>query len=388
MANENAALGKAHVPWGEDGAGIYSAATLGCFSVIDSSTPLALEAIQKIPLPENAPIRIADFGTADGGTSLPLIGRIIEAARARLPDNDIEVCYEDQPVNDWKSLFAYAEGLLQVPGGTKAYVHEHPRVYVLASGRGLHNQCFASNTVHLGLSFTAMHWLVKKPCNITTGVHATQAKGAESEAFAAQAAEDWEKILLARAAELAPGGRLVIANFAVSPDQEWLGHTKEVETCMFDTFAKLWSDMADEGLISQKEKDDATIINYYRNEHEMSAPFKEGTPVHNAGLRLISLEYRRTPCPFRQAWLDRVKAAGGKWDENSAKKHAKWYVPTLRTWSNSSFLTALDKSRPEEERVKLVDQFYERYEALVAQDPSKHGMDYVHGFMVIEKVAH
>jgi hypothetical protein len=39
------------------------------------------------------------------------------------------------------------------------------------------------------MSFTAMHWLSRKPCNITTGVHMTQAAGQEREAFAKQAEE-------------------------------------------------------------------------------------------------------------------------------------------------------------------------------------------------------
>lgn len=380
------ALGRAHVPWGTEGEGTYSASTLGCFSVIESSSVLALTAMREIPLPENAPIRIVDYGTADGGTSLALVKRIIEAARVRRPDGDIEMCYEDQPNNDWRSLFYHCEGLRAVPGAGEAFTISFPKVYVLASGRSLHEQCFPSKSVHFGMSFTAMHWLSEKPCNITSGVHATQATGAEQEAFAAQAATNWEKILLARSAELSPGGRLVIANFAVSPEKEWLGHTKEVDTCMFSTFAKIWKEMADEGLITQEERDDATFINYYRNEKEMRNPLQPGSAVYESGLRLLSLEFRRTPCPFRQAWIDRVAANGGKWDEESARKHAQWYIPTLRTWSNSTFYTALSESREEAERKALVEELYKRYETLVAQDPSAHGMDYVHAFMVLEKI--
>lgn len=34
-----------------------------------------------------------------------------------------------------------------------------------------------------------MHWLRQKPCNITTGLHMTQAQGGELAAFAKQAEE-------------------------------------------------------------------------------------------------------------------------------------------------------------------------------------------------------
>jgi len=44
-------------------------------------------------------------------------------------------------------------------------------------------------SVHLAMSFTAMHWLRQKPCNITTGLHMTQAQDSELAAFAKQAEE-------------------------------------------------------------------------------------------------------------------------------------------------------------------------------------------------------
>ena len=45
--DDSSALGKAHVPLGEDGSGLYSAATLGCFSVIENATSMVLKSIEK-----------------------------------------------------------------------------------------------------------------------------------------------------------------------------------------------------------------------------------------------------------------------------------------------------------------------------------------------------
>jgi hypothetical protein len=64
---------------------------------------------------------------------------------------------------------------------------------------------------------------------------------------------------------------------------------------------------------------------------------------------------------------------------------AKNFVPTTRTWSNSVFLSALDKSRCLEEREALVDEMYSRYEAEIAKDPAGHSMDYVHSYIRIDK---
>ena len=175
-AGEKAAsFGKVHVPYGEDGSGHYTLATKGCFDVIENAKELCLEALNKAEKPSSATTQeqalcIADYGTADGGTSMPLITELIRDHRKRDPNGDVLVTYEDQPNNDFKSLF-YVQGIKDLgrDGYSKSYLEEFDNVYVTACGTSFHKQCFPSNSVHLGVSFTAMHWLNKKPCNITTG---------------------------------------------------------------------------------------------------------------------------------------------------------------------------------------------------------------------------
>lgn len=55
--------------------------------------------------------------------------------------------------------------------------------------------------------------------------------------------QDWAAILVARARELKAGGHLVVANFGVSPQAHWLGHTDI--GWVGHTFAlPLWADAA------------------------------------------------------------------------------------------------------------------------------------------------
>ena len=65
---------------------------------------------------------------------------------------------------------------------------------------------------------------------------------------------------------------------------------------------------------------------------------------------------------------------------------ARTYIPTLRSWSETVFLQALDVGRPAEERDAIVDEFYRRYEDMVAENPDGHAMDYIHSYIEIEKV--
>lgn len=375
----NSAFGKVHVPYGADGSGTYTIATLGCFNVIQEAAPIVLNALGKIELPAGTALRVVDYGTADGGTSMPLMHEIIKAVRDKDGRKQIEITYEDQPNNDFKSLFFYTQGISPLPIPCKS-LKEYSGVFVTASGTGFFNQCVPNETAHLGVCFTAMHWLSRKPCNIKNYIHMTghldgRVTAEEKAAFAAQAAADFEQILLSRAAELVPGGQLVIVNFAVSDANHWLGHT-DVGACMYTTMDKHWRAMRDEGRITPAEYEDTTFINYYRDEAEMCAPFKEGSAVHRAGLRLVSHSFKTVRCPFRAKWLA---------EKGDAAAHAKWFVPTTRTWSNSTFRSALADSRSDAEKDALVDEMFSRYERDVASAPENFHMDYVHSYLAIEK---
>ncbi len=106
----------------------------------------------------------------------------------------------------------------------------------------------------------------------------------------------------------------------------------------------------------------------------------DNSDVHKAGLRLISAHTGMVRCPYRAAF----DAANGA---VSAREFAISYIPTLRSWSETVFANALDAARPAQERAELVDEFYGRYENLVADNPDGHAMDYIHCYLAIEKTA-
>jgi hypothetical protein len=350
------------------GAGYYSQHTIGARHVIDAAILLALAAVAGMDLAASAaPFGIADYGAADGGTSLALHQAVIAALRART-DRAITLTHTDLPHNDFSALFR----LLHSEGGLG--LARDDRLFSFASGTSFYRQIVPDGTLSLGFSATAMHWLSRLPATLPDHVHAVGATGPARAAFAAQAASDWETILLARARELAPGGRLVLANFCTDEKGFYLGWTGRRN--MHDTFAKHWQASRESGVITDDEVRRATFPQFYRTPEEFAAPFADpASPVVRAGLRLEQSFTRVTPCPFAAAF-----AAG-----QPAADFARAYVPTLRSWSESMFFAALDAGRPEEERRSIVDLFYAAYEADVAAAPAGHGMDYVHCFLVIAK---
>ena len=357
------------------GAGYYSQRTRGAKNVIDNAASMLSDAVHALPKPlDGQPVRIADFGAADGGTSKKAIRDTVAEIRSRFPDCQIQVTYTDLPSNDFSALFRNMLGVTEEPEHT--YIDEFDDVFVHACGIGFHEQLFSDGSLDLGFSATAMHYLSEKPSEIDHHVHMVGAAGSILEAFTRQATKDWQNILLARARELRPGGRLVFMNFGKDESGRYLGNTGGIR--MFDTFNDLWEQMAIEGLSTQKEYINATFPQFYRTKEEFCAPLTDvSSPVYAAGLRLISAHTGVVGCPYRQAYED----SNGSM---SAREFAISYIPTLRSWSETVFLSALNPDRPTEEKADLIDHYYQQYEDLVARNPTGHAMDYVHCYLAKE----
>ncbi len=141
---------------------------------------------------------------------------------------------------------------------------------------------------------------------------------------------------------------------------------------MFDTFAELWAELRDEGAITAEEFVATNFPQSYRTVEQFTAPFLDSdNPVHRAGLRLDHVETRVVECPFAADY----RAHG------DAARFAREYIPTLRSWSEATFLSGL--SREPDEARSIVDRFYDRYEARVREHPGEHRMDYVHCYLIL-----
>lgn len=291
--------------------------------------------------------------------------------------HETQIGFEDQPNNDFKSLFYLANGKEELPVPCPPLTST-PGVYFHAVGRSFFEQCFPRGSVDVAMSYTALHWLSELPTTILDHVHHTgTADIAVQRQYADQAAKDWRQILSHRSAELKPGGQMVISTLAKDARGHYLGwNGGEGFANMFDELDACWAEMRADGLISQHEYEEASFANYYRTKEELLAPF-EGSSAGGGGggagcvpgLRLKKLDWRRQTCPFGRG-VDSPLSL----------------VLTVRSWSNSTFLSALDvEHRVEEERAALVDELYGRYEKRIAADPKHHSMDYVHAYIHIEK---
>ena len=353
------------------GGGYYSLATRGAKDVIDTAIPLVLRAIDAMaPASDAGVFTMSDMGCADGGTSINMVRAVLEKVRALALSRPLQIVYTDQTFNDYNALFRIIHGATEI----ESYLKAVEGVFVQASATSFYLSILPPATLNLGFSATAMHWLSAKPGNISNHVHAVGAKGAELAAFAKQGRRDWETILLRRAAELVPGGRLVLVNFCRDEQGRYLGHTGGVS--MFDTFNSIWQSFVADGTISEDEYLDMTLPQYYRSVEEFTKPLEDpANEVYKAGLRLEEVETRIVQCPFAAEFRQHADPA----------KFARSYIPTLRSWTESTFFAALSGERALDERREIIDRYYSTYETMARDDPEGHGMDYVHAYMSVVK---
>ncbi|MEZ0305764.1 MAG: SAM-dependent methyltransferase [Hyphomicrobiaceae bacterium] len=353
------------------GAGYYSKATVGARDVINAAAPLILAAIDRIPRNDRGrAFRCADLGCADGGTSVEMWRRALAHQRAREPARPIEIVYADLPRNDFSQLFRMIHGQTDVA----SYYGEIPDVYPFASGTSFHQAIFPRDSLDLAFSATASHYISKVPGNIANHVHMVGAAPGERRAWEEAGRTEWERLLHLRARELVKGGRLVFLNFGIDAEGRYLGRTGGVS--MFDTFNDLWASLAGEGMITRAEYEATNFPQVYRTAEEFTAPLRDSaSQVYRGGLRLEHVEERHLVCPYARAFGE----------HGDSERFAREYIPTLRSWSEPTFASGLSAERAPEERARILDEFFGRYERLVAKSPAGHGMDYIHIHLVCVK---
>ena len=355
------------------GEGYYSQKTLGAKNAIDKTQSIIESALKVIPKTDI--LKMADYGSADGGTSQEMWFNIIEKIKNSGDERQIEILYTDLASNDFSVLFRMMQGM---QGNLDfAYQKKFSNIFVHGCGTGFHEQLMANNSLSLGFSATAMHYVSERPCLINDHVHMVGSNEEEKQKFKNQALKDWETILLNRSRELISGGRFICINFGIDEDGRYLGNTGGHN--MFNNFTKHWKNLEKDGFITNEEFVNATFTQHYRTLDEFRKPFDDAnSEVTKSGLILKSCKTMFTDCPFKIHYNNNKSTM-------SSRDYATSLIPTMRSWSETVFKTALEKRNPDE-ITRIVDQFYNSYMEEISNSPEGHAMDYIHIVMDIQKV--
>jgi len=328
-----------------EGGGFYNRNSNLQAAGIALALPLLETATDAIPVEGAAPLVVADYGCSQGRNSMRPMRLAIDTLRRRIgPDRPIEVIHTDLPSNDFTSLFTT---LSEDPA---SYLAGQPRVFPSAIGRSYFEPILPPGRVNLGWNTWTLHWLSRNPVEVgdhVLGVY-SGSDGAR-DAVRRQQADDWLAFLAARAAEMAPGSRLVSLSMGCTPDVhgwDWI-------------LGELWRaalEMADEGRLTAQELSRFTVPVAGRWTTDLEAPFAHG-PFR--GLVLEHAEVVEAPDPF---W-DQFRETG------DAGQLARSWAGMIQAVCGPVVAAAF-ASRPDAQAV--CRELFGRLEARVAASPQRH----------------
>jgi SAM dependent carboxyl methyltransferase len=311
-------------------------------AVADAGTDRIRSCVAAVSVAADEPFVVADFGCSTGANSMAAVSTAIDAVRARHADQAVVALHNDLPTNDWNQLFANVTGA------------RTGRVLHLASAVSFFEPATPTGSVHLGMSFSAAHWLREPPTVVVPeGFYFSEATGAARAALATQAEDDWTTFLIARAADVHAGGRLLVQ--MVGTDASGNVTARRLLQAMADVAAG----MAEEGLVGHDAVDHYVLPVYARTVDEARAP------LGRAAVGFSEVECRTDP--VANPYFTRWQADG------DAGRYATAYTAFVRGFTESSLRDHLFDGVEDPERA-LAD-FFGRLSVRFRDDPERDRFD-------------
>ncbi|XP_076466227.1 uncharacterized protein LOC143297692 [Babylonia areolata] len=341
---------------------------------------------ETIPVNPNGTFTIADYGTNDGYSSMPLITSVIDHLRKKYGDDlAIQVIYEDQEKNDFNSLFERLND-------DTSYMSKFCNVYPLATNVNFYKQCVPNGTCDVIFTSYATHWMEKLDVTFKDCVFYHFATKEEQDFLFRQAEEEWVKFLVLRAKELKPGGLLLAQNVCSKSTAGQGENTSLVSKAIQPAITKAdvvldmeaaWTQLKCDNLITKEEYERCTFKVVDRNSQQIKSPFEtEDSPARKAGLRLLHYEERVVPSVFKTP-LDEKDPE----DITYRKSFADKLVASIRVWSQTTFCSSLSPMRTESEKAAILEALYERLHSLVmSKDVELYRCDEFVSILVARKV--
>ncbi|XP_033759250.1 uncharacterized protein LOC117341486 [Pecten maximus] len=214
----------------------------------------------------------------------------------------------------------------------------------------MYKQCLPDNSIDLGISTLATHYLSKQVCQIKDGIYYDEADDGEQTLIKEQAKSDWRAFVTSRGRELKPGGFLITFN-ASSNDNDQT--TAQFEKGQF-SIGYIVSDMVSEGIITQEEYLATNIHSYIgRTAEDFKEPFTSDLPeIKELGLELVSI--RSVKHYTLQQTFDVNK------DTTDKLKYSERIVAMVYPWLHHVIYRGLSDSRTEDEKEMITDQYFRR----------------------------
>jgi hypothetical protein len=379
----------------------YSAAARSQLAAFEATHPAVLEAARDF---DDAPVLVVeDLGAADAVNSHGLI-RALSAVRRGRP---LVYSLVDLPTNAWTIAARHianarhellpdvppivlpspgevGDGVADVGTGahfTTASAHARaieratrhaplPALVITMVGIPLHlGPSLPPGSAHIAVSGTAMHWVADSGALASTGSvfpgYRDHVDASERTAWRTAAARDWSRLLSHRAAELAPGGLLVIAMPASSrpwPDGDLV--YREVNADM----NAMLVDWHRQGRIGSTALAALQVPTWQRTRDEIEAPFG-GLGGEFNGLVLEDVEFIHLDNPYRS---------------DDPRTFAREYTNSIAAWLLPLLVRAFGLESADAGRA-LAQRFLGELEDRVTRDPERYRWDYTEALITCRR---
>lgn len=327
----------------------YDTASTVQMAVCAHAAHIICDILETHPLPTAGTVAWADHGCASGGNALHLIRQVKESVQAS--GRAVHAMLTDLPHNDFNAVLANrARELVPAP------------FYLSVAAGSFFEQLLPAQSLDVAVSFSAVHWLSGGrnlgPAALGGACYLSQAVPDARAALEEMAAADLDRFLVARAAELRPGGVLVFSALGELPD----GRAGAHRVC--GQLGALIQGLVDEGSngVQWRERDDPGLFIpvFPRSAEAVRAA---ACRVAASGLELVSAQAVDLGDP-----LARRLAAG----ELTPEEHARETCAFVRAWSEDPVSRALEHG---------VEAVYAALEAAVLAAPAEWEFDNVNVFV-------
>jgi hypothetical protein len=342
------------------GDGFYDDHSAPQMATIEAVLPWLEEAVGQMNLFAHlGPLVVADFACSEGRNSIAAAARIIAALRTR-DQRPILTIHSDLPSNNFNQLFANL-----YPAGKRVF--SDPDVFSAAVGGSMFDQLIPANTVAVASTYNAIGFLDRRPAVplpdyiLPMGPKAPR-PGVEvapeaRRAYAEQARSDLHRFCRARAAELIPGGKLLVASFGVGKDFR-------ANDGIYDVLNDALLDLIASGRLRRESYEQLVFPIYFRTVDELVEPLEDTSAGLSDLFRLDRAESMEVSVPFNQ----RLAQTG------DVQMYAKAYSSFLRAFTEPIIRMAFSEVSDVD---SLIGELYARVEARLASDPSGYAFHYI-----------
>jgi hypothetical protein len=317
-------------------------------------------AVATLPESASGPFNVLDLGSSEGRNALVVMNAVVEAVRRRQAGRLVQTVYSDLPSNNFNRLFANLDEARR--GGQLA-----AGVYPSAVAESFYEQLAPPGSIHFATAFNALLWLdelpavavpddvvYRRPNPPRPGMHVPPERVA---AFTQRAERDLIRFLECRAAELVPGGKLLIVTPADS-------EKRRISDGIYDVLNDACLDLIAAGRLDRARYERFTMPLYFRTVAETLAPVQRAdSPLGNV-FTVDRAEALEVPIPFFVEY-DRT---------GDVTALARAYTGALRAYSEPVARGVLVGTEGDP---ALMEELYARVQARLEAEPERYRFRYL-----------